>query len=198
LCVVRLGFRRLVNRVRFPGCHIEVMIMIHGKGFIGIGKYTYKDIAYKPWLGMMDRCYSKSYLKKFPTYIGCKVCNQWHDFQVFAKWYHENRVEGWHIDKDLLGEDLKLYSPETCCFLPSRLNSLIIRSRSGIKNKGIFFIRNRYQAQMSGKYIGCFKTEQEATKAYGKKKKSLIVSIALDSQSKLSSIVLEKLLSFEI
>lgn len=35
-------------------------------------------------------------------------------------------MEGWHLDKDILLKGNKVYSPETCAFVPAKINSLLI------------------------------------------------------------------------
>lgn len=71
---------------------------------------------------MLKRCYSNNL--EFISYRSCKVCEEWHNYQNFAKWYDENYIEGYELDKDLLQQDVinKIYSPETCCFLPKHIN----------------------------------------------------------------------------
>jgi len=31
--------------------------------------------VYKTWQGMIRRCYSSEWHKRYPTYVGCYVCN---------------------------------------------------------------------------------------------------------------------------
>jgi hypothetical protein len=72
---------------------------------------------------MLERCYSGRY----PSYKDVEVCREWHDYQNFAKWYHEqafDRAGKYQLDKDLLGNS-KIYSPETCCLLKDNINQLL-------------------------------------------------------------------------
>ena len=114
---------------------------IYGKGYIGIGKYQeYENsklcIASEKWRSMLTRCYSEKYQERQPTYIGCTVDERWHNFQVFAKWFYENYnpeiMDGWHLDKDILVKGNKIYSPETCCFVPREINNLFVKGRGKI------------------------------------------------------------------
>tara|TARA_R110000765_G_scaffold71902_2_gene139522 strand:+ start:124 stop:753 length:630 start_codon:yes stop_codon:yes gene_type:complete len=92
---------------------------VHGVGFIGEGKYKPQTNAKKArirWNGMLERCYSDRYQALKPTYIGCVVCDEWHNFQNFAEWFYNNHIDGFELDKDKLGNG-KLYSPDTCCFI---------------------------------------------------------------------------------
>jgi len=62
---------------------------VHGAGYIGIGRHVAKangkqDKGYQTWCGMLERCYSQKSLAKHPSYEGCTVCDEWHNFQVFA------------------------------------------------------------------------------------------------------------------
>ena len=109
---------------------------IYGVGYIGKGKYKItinnkKTDAYKVWYGMLQRCYDPYMLNKCPTYIDCYVCEEWHNFQNFAKWFYKNyyEVEGekMHLDKDILVKGNKIYSPETCIIVPERINTLFVK-----------------------------------------------------------------------
>lgn len=84
---------------------------------------TVEEKAYDIYRGMMYRCYDSSH----PSYSlyggkGVFVSEEWHDAEVFVRWYVENYVEDWEVDKDLFSEDVKHYSKETCVFLPAKLN----------------------------------------------------------------------------
>lgn len=105
---------------------------IHGVGFFGQGPYKArlpqsKSVTkeYAVWASMMQRCYDMEFQKSRPTYTGCIVDPQWHNFQEFAEWcmWQEGfGLKGWELDKDILG-DGKLYAPDTCCFVPVEINT---------------------------------------------------------------------------
>lgn len=92
------------------------------------GKHSKQFIL---WRDMMGRCYNGRHQKKQPTYIGCEVCEKWHNFQVFAKWYNENyyEIQGERValDKDILYKGNKIYSPGTCVFVPQSINNLFVK-----------------------------------------------------------------------
>lgn len=78
---------------------------VYGIGFLGEGEHiaSNKDGSapvYRVWSQMLARCYSKSQQAKQPSYVGVTVCDEWHNFQNFAEWYENNKVEGWVLDKD--------------------------------------------------------------------------------------------------
>jgi hypothetical protein len=92
---------------------------ILGVGFVGGDKYTSKSdkCAYSKWVHMMNRCYCESYQIARPTYKGIVVCDEWHNFQNFAQWYYENidnSIISPELDKDILSEGMKIYSPLNC------------------------------------------------------------------------------------
>ena len=86
---------------------------------------------YNTWSSMLTRCYSENYHKLQPTYIGCSVCEEWHNFDVFCEWFAQNYKDGYQLDKDLLQQGNKMYSPKTCVFLTQRINSLLIERNRG-------------------------------------------------------------------
>ena len=76
----------------------------------------------------------KKYKTKYSTYEKCSVCEEWHNYQKFllngfAKNYYEIAQERMEIDKDILVKNNKIYSPDTCVFVPRRINSLLIKKR---------------------------------------------------------------------
>ena len=82
-------------------------------------------VSYKCWHAMIERCYSPILHIRRPTYIGCTVCDEWLYFSNFKKWYDENYREGFDLDKDILIEGNKIYSPETCRFVPQYINKIL-------------------------------------------------------------------------
>ena len=89
--------------------------------------YSRKTILYKTWFGMIRRCYDPTWIKKHPTYSNVSVCNEWLSLSSFKPWFDENYVEGYALDKDILVKGNKVYSPETCCFVPQEINNLLLR-----------------------------------------------------------------------
>lgn len=114
----------------------------YNNGYMGIGEYSSKNNgsktkAYNLWISIFKRSYSDVYHEKYPTYKNVTVCEEWKCFQNFAKWFYENykpHMEGWHLDKDILVKGNKLYSPETCIFIPNELNC-VFTNRVDNKNK---------------------------------------------------------------
>lgn len=130
--------------------------------------------AYNSWIGMLKRCYSAKYQHKCPTYVGVKVCEDWLSFMAFRKWWAENQVDGWELDKDLLTDD-RIYSPETCIFVPSWINSFT-NDHAAARGEwpiGVYYNNgvSKFLAQCSHpfgarEYLGLFSTPDEAHAAW--------------------------------
>ena len=184
---------------------------VNGVGYNSGGKYKtsingQKSYEYITWHSMMDRCYNKKLQKRFPTYIGCKVCDEWHDFQVFAEWLNKNPYKGlsYHLDKDVLIAGNKLYSPETTRLIPQEINR-ILNKRSASRGKypvGVSFDKSkqRFKANISvnGKTvcIGCFKCPNDAHEAYLLKKERYVKDKAIEWFDKIPNDVFLSLMSW--
>lgn len=126
------------GNVKYP-YHMSV----YGVGYVGVGFYkprlnNRKAPEYTRWINMLRRCYSLSDQEKHPTYIGCSVDPRWHDFQAFAEWHEKNYKEvggvRFELDKDLLIDGNKVYSPENCIFLPKKINTFLSNKQSSNKS----------------------------------------------------------------
>lgn len=122
---------------------------------------------YRKWHSMMTRCYSEKYQENCPTYIGCKVDQQWHRFSAFKAWMSNQDWREKHLDKDLLG-DGTLYSPETCVFVTQSVNKFMT-DRSAARGPdpiGVFNRNGRFRAYINvsskRKHLGCFDTPEQA------------------------------------
>lgn len=160
-------------------------------GYMGKGKYHCKysngihTLEYQNWIAMIRRCYDNNRKNIYSAYFGnCKVCNQWHDFQEFGKWYEENfyqvGMERMHIDKDILYPGNKIYSPETCLIVPQGINMLFLNkpNKRGLPN-GITQNQNgTYRAKYKEEELGTYNSLDEAYQAYTYKKKNHILSAA--------------------
>lgn len=96
--------------------------------------------------------------------------------------------EGKCLDKDILIQGNKIYSPETCIFVSSTINKLFTKcdGSRGEYKLGVHFNRKsgkfRAQCAVNGKqkHLGCFLTEEEAYQAYKIFKTAHIRNIALE------------------
>lgn len=159
-----------------------------GVGYISKGIYKSRldgDMTheYISWRDMIHRCYNPRLIDKYPTYSECEVCDEWHDFQNFAKWSDDSNFSGlgYHVDKDLLVQGNKVYSPENCCLLPPELNFLIrIHSPNPTCLVGTTFHKRcgKWQSMISknGKrvYLGMFNNEMDAHLCYVEEKERFV------------------------
>lgn len=196
------------------------------KSVFGIGYYGGEipkhstNLDYKcwdTWKGMLERCYNKKRIETQPTYKDCTVCEEWHDYQNFKVWFNENFIELKDknervcLDKDILVKGNKIYSPETCCFVPNEINVLFTKTN---KNRGLYPIGvyykkklNKYIAQCSEKigrdkkqqkHLGVFNTPKEAFEAYKQYKEMYIKKVADKYKGQIKDNVYEALYKWEV
>jgi len=160
-----------------------------GVGFLGIGPHKMvpngvTNPAYAKWANMMERCYDEKYLERKPTYRGCSVCDEWHNFQNFADWYETHAIDGYQLDKDIKVKGNKIYNPLNCLFVPQPLNLLFTdcAAKRGELARGVRRSKSRFRASIRDHNgfrisIGSFPTEEQASNAYEKARHDKIVSI---------------------
>ena len=167
-----------------------------GVGYLGEGKYTVRGEdgkqtkCYQTWKNILQRCYDKKEHKKRPLYKDCFACEEWHNFQNFAKWYYDNIYfigeEQMHLDKDILNKGNKTYSPSTCIFVPQSINDLFTK-RQNYRGKypiGVCKHGNRYRVKCNknsdGIYLGIYDTPEQAFQVY-KTYKEKVIKQTIDS-----------------
>ena len=143
------------------------------------------------WRNMLDRCYSPSWLKKHPTYVGCTVYPAWHSFMEFKKWMMTQNWEGKQLDKDLLSLGNKRYSPDTCLFVSRQVNSLFNERENaqGELPVGIYGRKGKYEVGVSyggGKrsWVGSYNSILEAIDAYVTAKMKAVSLVLQNEQDK--------------
>ena len=125
-------------------------------------------------------------------------------------WWHSQigfGVDGWHLDKDLLVKGNKVYSEDTCVFLPNEINSLLTKRTA---SRGEYLIgvswyktRKAFKAQVNknkGKpeNLGYFKTEIEAFNAYKTAKEYFVKEQAERWKGKIDERAYEALMDYEV
>lgn len=185
---------------------------VYGVGYIGEGKYkkTVKGKAtraYEAWRAMLLRCYCSNFQQRQKTYLGCSVCDEWHNFQVFADWYvnHEFYGLGYDLDKDILSKGNKIYSPDTCCLVPSEVNRVIVEKErkgrelpTGIWKRGD---NGAYTSKVrcedgSVKSLGVFKSADSALVAYKDAREDRVKQVAEKWKGKMEEKVYEALMNW--
>lgn len=194
---------------------------VYNVGYLGIGEYRCKNEGkytkeYTAWHSMLQRCYDPYELNRCPTYINCFVCNEWHNFQNFAKWYKENYYEcndeKMCLDKDILIKGNKIYSPDTCMIVPERINTLFLKQKS-VRGKypiGVYWCkeRNKYHVHFQmydetikkskPKFIGRYDTIEEAFLNYKQFKENNIKQTADKYKDLIPQKLYEALYKYEV
>ena len=169
----------------------------YGVGYLGEGKYKTRENGkthkyYNMWHNMLQRCYDPKYQEERSTYKGCKVENYLLNFQNMGKWLDENYYEVpgevMCLDKDILCKGNKVYSRDTCIFVPERVNLLFVKCNNSRGNNPIGVTlrpSGNYQVRCSngyGKYIplGTYSTKKEAFRIY-KEYKERVIKEVIDS-----------------
>ena len=183
---------------------------VFGVGFVGAGNHLVsvngKDTpAYKTWSSMIKRCHCPKYHTKKPTYIGCSVHPDWHNFQNFAEWCERQYfAECWQLDKDLIVDGNKVYSADTCTFVPQQLNTLLndCGATRGDLPQGVSRKGKRYKALLNidGKqhYLGAYVTPSEAFEAYKLAKEANVKRMAEQYRCLIDPRVYDSLMRYEV
>lgn len=175
--VVEAQFTHVTKgQIKYP-YHLSVFNV----GYIGVGQYSSKTDKkiYQTWSGMLQRRYCPTLHKKHPTYKNVTVHPDWLNFQVFAKWmnkYYSKDELKYDLDKDLKSGESKVYSSETCMFIPQSLNKFMssVGSDNVSGQVGVSWetSRSKWRASIfidhKRKHLGYYAGRKEASLAYQK------------------------------
>ena len=126
------------------------------------------------------------------------------------EWCHKQigfNNKGWHLDKDLLTKGNKVYSENTCVFIPKEINLMLIKSTAsrGEYLIGVYWNKkdNAFIAQVGkskGKQekLGFFKTELEAFNAYKEAKETFIKEQAEKWKSQIDERAYNALMNYQV
>lgn len=113
---------------------------------------------YQTWMNMLQRCYSKNFKDKHPTYSDCYVCDEWLVFTQFKAWMETQDYIGKHLDKDILICGNKKYSPDTCVFVAQNVNKFLLDSGA---SKGACMIGVHWNKHAGKYHASCRKPDSK-------------------------------------
>jgi hypothetical protein len=186
-----------------------------GVGYVGEGEYKVSinrkhTEQYAKWRSMLERCYNRNLRQEYTTYKDCESSDEWLNFQNFAKWYDENyyEIEGEKmcLDKDILVKGNKIYSSETCVFVPEKINLLFVKCNTTRGNLPIGVSWNKqhkkYVAKGSDKckyvHLGFFETPEEAFNAYKLYKEKHIKQVAEEYKDRIPLKLYNALINYKV
>ena len=169
----------------------------YGVGYLGEGKYKMSEngkniYKYDIWHDMLKRCYDPKFHERESSYKGCMVEDYLLNFQHMCEWlevnYYEVPGERMHLDKDILYKGNKIYSRDTCIFVPEKINNLFTKSDKsrGKDPIGVDQLSSgNYQAYCNNGYnkkiyLGTYASKEEAFQVY-KQYKEKVIKEVIDS-----------------
>jgi len=157
-------------------------------GFHGNTKREYDAKEYSIWTDMIERVTHSDKYANFKYYEDVTIDENWYNFALFLEDISEiigysDFIANGHIDidKDILSKLNglgKIYSKESCLFIPHELNTVLnfsqVSNTSGYPGVSYMPKSNNYQVGL-GKHskrvaIGNYKTAEDGFKAYRKAK----------------------------
>lgn len=150
-------------------------------------------VSYSVWCQILRRITGNHSDKSTNTrYKDVTICDKWLKFANFEEWFDANYVEGFQLDKDLRVIGSRVYSEDTCEFVPTQINTLLITNHAvrgkypvGIDivvylNKSMNKFRARVNLHGQRKYLGIFDTPEEAFQAYKIAKEAHVKDVATE------------------
>lgn len=137
---------------------------------------------YSAWKSMLCRCYGATIPK---YYEECTVVKEWHLFSNFLSWAETQDYIGNQLDKDFRVPGNKVYGPDTCVFIPNKLNQFFKPYRGKYakdvypNGTGRFIARIKFDGVRCG--LGFFDNINDAIKAVNVFLAEKLGEIALES-----------------
>ena len=172
-------------------------------------KLSVKTILKNKHYAIIRRLFKDKEKVKNLSYGDSSISEEWKDFENFRKWAiaqigHQH--SDWHIDKDILIKGNKIYSADTCCFIPLRINILFTSRKAGRGDYPLGVCKSSngksYTAQSrDGKrkvHLGTYSNPEDAFYAYKTYKENLIKLVANEYKGIIADNVYEALINYKI
>ena len=167
------------------------------------------------WQALLRRCYCDKFHVKCPTYKDCSVSDNFKYYPYFKEWCNnqigfnvlDDKGNHFELDKDLLIKGNKVYSEDTCCFIPREINVALIYNQtkkgnhpigvsySKVNNKFVVYVK---KGEGSREYLGYFEDASVAFLAYKASKEAYLKELAKKWKDKIDPRVYEALIGWEI
>ena len=213
---LKTGYEATVELVQVKRGNVKdpYVPSVCGVGIVG-AKYpiTINSILtkeYTLWCSMLKRCYSNAYKKRQPTYEGCEVSNNFKSYEYFYEWCNKQvgfNNKDWQLDKDLLTKGNKVYSENTCIFIPAEINLLLVKREAlrgthpiGVRwhKRDKAFVAKVNKNKGKQEFLGYFNTELEAFNAYKVAKEAFIKEQASKWKDKIDERAYKALMNYEV
>lgn len=187
---------------------------VYGVGYLGekYEKGEFKTLMYKRWSSMLQRCYDNKMHRYSPTYVDCHVSGNFSCYSNFKAWSHlqignnslDEQGKPFALDKDILVNGNKLYSEDTCVFVPREINSLLNThsNRSGVYPLGVHKQYEKFVASISKfgsrVFLGNYSTPEEAFLVYKEDKETYIKEVAEKWRDKIDIRVYDSLMRWVV
>lgn len=168
-----------------------------------------KPKEYSIWNNIRQRCYNENIRGTNQTYQGVEMSENFKIYSYFKDWCKDQigfNEDGWQLDKDILSKGVKLYSEDTCCFVPAEINCALPNNKKvrGAFPQGVIYncTKTRYRARIQRgekwESLGTYDTPEEAFCAYKPVKEAYIKSLAEKWKGKVDPRVYEALMNWEV
>ncbi len=213
---LRTGFETTVElgSIRNGEVKDRYLPSVFGVGIIGV-KYPVSEGGvhtkeYELWKSVLQRCYSDTYKKKYPTYKGCEVSDNFKSYEYFYEWCNKQirfSNQSWQLDKDLLVKGNRVYSEDSCVFLPQEINKVLTKSDKtrGKHPIGVSWhkrdkaFKATVRKNKGGQnHLGYFNTELEAYNAYKIAKEAFVKEQANKFKSQIDQRAYNALMNYEV
>lgn len=203
------GFETIVNLAQVESGAIvdRFYPTTFGVGYLGDGDRISANNTRQAriWHGMLTRCYGDDV--KYRSYLDCTVSDNFKNLGYFCNWCLKQvgfNEKGFELDKDLLSKGRKIYSEDTCVFIPKEMNLFLASSKSvrGEFVIGVSFDKASQKFKVAST-SWCndrkgYSSEWEAFMVFKKAKEAHAKKLANKYKDKVDPRVYEALMSYKV